>query len=507
MTDKLNTHSIVDLDTGDRVSSEAVNQRADGELVSVWTPQLGAQSIAYHSPCDMTAYGGTRGCGKSDITIGRHLKGAEKYGIFWNGLIIRKTYKQLGEIKRRLKELIALGLKANLIGGDEKAAILRFHKGGQVHLRAIQFMDDCEEYQGHQYTEISIEEATNFPFLEKMVDKLKGSLRSAHGVPCRMFFTANPGGPGHLPFKRLFYNPSTPGIPFKTAVGESCVFVQASPADNPILLKNDPMYFRRLQSIKDENLKRAWLYGDWNILAGNAFPEFRRDVHVVAPFKIPKHWFKWRAIDYGYSAPACCLWFAADEDGKVYIYRELYVTKFTPQRLAKTIVDLSVGEEFLYTVADPACWSEHEGSQTKARKMMSAGLYGLRKANNDRTTGKQEIHERLFIEEEKYWDPDAMEVKFRYSSNAVIFDTCDNLIEQISSIPVDSDNIEDVDTDAEDHAYDALRYGSMERPVQTQKPVEDWRKVYEEMGLNPYKDVIIKNGRVYSSRSSTSWRV
>jgi len=46
----------------------------------------------------------------------------------------------------------------------------------------------------------------------------------------------------------------------------------------------------------------------------------------------------------------------------------------------------------------------------------------------------------------------------------VIFDNCKNLISQLPAIPLDKNNPEDVDTKAEDHLYDALRYGVMTRP-------------------------------------------
>jgi len=46
----------------------------------------------------------------------------------------------------------------------------------------------------------------------------------------------------------------------------------------------------------------------------------------------------------------------------------------------------------------------------------------------------------------------------------IIFENCVNLIAQLPAIPVDKKNPEDVDTTAEDHLYDALRYGISSRP-------------------------------------------
>ena len=70
--------------------------------------------------------------------------------------------------------------------------------------------------------------------------------------------------------------------------------------------------------------KKQFLDGDWSAYEDAAFPEFNKDVHVVEPFDIPRNWHKFRACDWGYSSPACVLWFAIDFDNNLWIYRELY---------------------------------------------------------------------------------------------------------------------------------------------------------------------------------------
>jgi hypothetical protein len=49
-------------------------------------------------------------------------------------------------------------------------------------------------------------------------------------------------------------------------------------------------------------------------------------------------------------------------------------------------------------------------------------------------------------------------------------------------LPVDKNNPEDVDTHAEDHAYDALRYGCMSRPIH---PVS---KKFQDFGVGQTRD-------------------
>ena len=74
-----------------------------------------------------------------------------------------------------------------------------------------------------------------------------------------------------------------------------------------------------------EDLRRAHLDGDWDVHAGQYFREFSREKHVVAPFEIPHWWRRFRSMDWGYNDPCCVLWHAADGEGRVFTYRELYV--------------------------------------------------------------------------------------------------------------------------------------------------------------------------------------
>ena len=74
------------------------------------------------------------------------------------------------------------------------------------------------------------------------------------------------------------------------------------------------------------------------------------------------------------------------------------------------------------------------------------------RSKGSRVAGKNELHRRLQVDE------------FTEEPRLVFFSSCTNLISQLPSIPLDKKNPEDVDTHAEDHLYDALRYGIMTRP-------------------------------------------
>ncbi len=104
-----------------------------------------------------------RGGGKTDCAIGRQIYGAIEHGYKWNGLFIRKSYKYFAELRRRIFELIRFGLPAELKGSAQSTNYLRFENGAQIMLTVIESMDKAEFFQGQQFSEISIEEACQFP--------------------------------------------------------------------------------------------------------------------------------------------------------------------------------------------------------------------------------------------------------------------------------------------------------------------------------------------------------
>ena len=56
--------------------------------------------------------------------------------------------------------------------------------------------------------------------------------------------------------------------------------------------------------------------------AGQFFPEFRRQTHVIAPFPLPESWPRYFTMDYGLDMLAG-YFIALDEQGRAYVYREI----------------------------------------------------------------------------------------------------------------------------------------------------------------------------------------
>lgn len=92
--------------------------------------------------------------------------------------------------------------------------------------------------------------------------------------------------------------------------------------------------------------------GNWVAAEGVVYENFDRDKHTCEPFPIPASWTKIRVIDFGYTNPLVCLWAAIDPDGRIYVYREIYMTQMLVSAAARQIIDLSGDEKFEATICD-----------------------------------------------------------------------------------------------------------------------------------------------------------
>lgn len=213
------------------------------------------------------------------------------------------------------------------------------------------------------------------------------------------------------------------------------------------------------QNIDDWGIKafRAEAQHERTPPEGQAFPEFSPSIHVVEPFPIPADWLRWRAVDYGYAVPFCCLWMAQRPDGSFVVYREVYGAGWTAAEQALRVRALSGDEVYRASLGDPAMWaSNREGLKVKsvAQQYKELGVR-LTKAVNERLAGKERLHEYLDWAEGDDETPP-------FPPMLTFFSTCTNTIRTFPLLVKDQNKPEDVDTDGEDHAYDTTRYLLME---------------------------------------------
>ena len=328
--------------------------------------------------------------------------------------------------------------------------VFSFPNGSFIKLGYCDNESDVYQYQGQEYDVIGMEEATHFT--EPQMQFLTTCNRSTRtDFSPRMYYTFNPGGVGHKWVKRLFVDRDYQG----REEPSDYVFFQARVYDNLILMKNNPQYIRSLENLP-ESRRRAYLDGDWDVIEGQYFEEFRRDKHVCEPFDIPVEWKRFRSMDWGFNDPTAVYWYALAPDGHIYAYDEIYQNKTLVQDMAALIREKTGATPISYTIGSPDMWQKR-GLRTSIQGESVGEEFAKRgvpimQADNSRIVGWQRV--RAFLSDA----PDGIPW-------LQIFPNCKELIRTFPVVDTDEHNPEDVSSKCEDHACESLRYALMSRPA------------------------------------------
>jgi len=439
----------------------------------IWKPQAGPQTALVTCPVFEVFYGGARGGGKTDGVLGEFVIHADEYGENAIGLMVRRTLKQLRETIERSKVIYRpLGAVFN-----DTDKIWRFPNGARLVFAYLERDSDADNYQGHSYTRVYVEEIGNFPSATPIM-KLMATLRSGAGVPCGFRATGNPGGAGHQWVKARYIDPAPRGWqriesrftnPFtgETVVRER-VYIPSRLDDNRYLGGD---YVANLHMSGSAELVRAWLEGDWSVIAGAFFPEFGPQ-HIVKPMALPDHWTRFRSADWGSARPFSVGWWAISDGsldafprGAIIRHREWYGWNGNPNEgLRLTAEDVGVGiaqredgEKISYGVLDPAAFASDGGPSIAERIWKGSGnKVQFHRADNARVGKLGAIGG---------WDQVRSRLKGEDGRPMIyFFDTCTHLIRTLPALQHDEARPEDVDTEGEDHAPDEARYACMSRP-------------------------------------------
>ena len=436
----------------------------------IFQPNKGPQTEFLSSTEREVLYGGSAGGGKSYAML------ADPVRYFNNphfrGLLIRRTTEELRELISVSKQLYPQAIPNIRFMERDKTWVAP--SGATLWMSYLDRDDDVTRYQGQAFSWIGFDELTQwgspYPF-----DYMRSRLRTAKGSGLDLYqrATSNPGGAGHSWVKKMFIDPAPHNTSFwatdletgqilQMPKGHSQEgkplfkrrFIPATLFDNPYLAE-DGMYEANLLSLPEYQRKQL-LEGNWDVNEGAAFPEWNRQIHVVEPYNIPNSWTKFRACDYGYGSHTGVVWLAVTPSEQLVVYRELYASRVLATDLADMVLEAEQEDGTIrYGVLDSSLW--HKRGDTGPSLAEQMIIKGCRWRPSDRSkgsriAGKNEIHRRLQVDE------------FTEEPRIVFFNTCTNIISQLPSIPLDKNNSEDVDTKAEDHLYDALRYGVMTRP-------------------------------------------
>ncbi|WBP89527.1 hypothetical protein [Kitasatospora cathayae] len=411
-----------------------------------------ARQQAFHDATEFDVlYGGAAGGGKTRALLMDDLRDCMRHPGIRIGAF-RRTY---GELKESLlAELAQVGF-ASALGASWNGTEyeLRFPNRSLIMFRYAESIKDASRRQGGQYQKLTFDERTLTP--PDVVAFLESRLRSGRAdLPVLGIRSGtNPGGAGHGTVKAKFIDPTAYGTKVITDQrGRTVRFIPSKLADNPHV---NAEYADDLRNLP-EQLRKAFLDGDWDSFMGQAFAEWSHDRHTIDPISIPAEWRRVMGIDWGYAAPWAALWLAIDEDGRAWVYRELYARQVGEQQQAERILAAEAGETVGPRWADDAMWATRGDAKPIARVYADHGVHLTEAGKGGRVAGWQRL--RSYLADGPAC-PHHRAQGWESCPRLHVFRTCANLIREIPALPfATSGDPEDVDSTASDHAADALRY-------------------------------------------------
>ena len=409
-------------------------------------------------------FGGARGGGKSWAIDAKATLLANR----WAGikiLIVRRTLVELRNnhidpLKRLLKGLARY---------NQQERKFIFSNGSTITFEYFDSDKDGMKYQGVEYDVIFVDEATQLQ--EDWLKIISTCCRGVNNFPKRIYYTCNPGGPGHGYIKRIF-------IDRKYQSGERAEdyeFIQSLVTENKALMESSPEYIAFLEALPPK-LKKSWLFGDWNIADGMFFDSFRDDpehyddrqwTHVINPFKPPAHWPIYRSFDWGYGKPSSMGYWTVGENSELYRILEIYTVQYSgedpipntgvkwpPEQLFTEVAKFENEHPWLAGkkitgIADRAIWDAESGVSI-AETAAKHGIY-FNPSDSSRIPGWMQVQYRLMFDEDGF-------------PQMYIFTNCKNTIRTLPLLEFSKNKDGDLDTSGEDHAADEIRYMCMWRP-------------------------------------------
>ncbi|CAA2409733.1 Phage terminase, large subunit [Xanthomonas phage Suba] len=514
-----------------------MNQAVSDEIEVVWRPIEGtSQELAIDSRAHHTLYEGARGPGKTLTQLMRFRRRVGLgYGRYWKGVIFDREFDNLSGLVTESKKWFSKFNDGAVFLESASSYKWVWPTGEELLFRHVKKIGDYDGFHGHEYPFIGWNELTRYSngdLYDKFMscnrctftperdtphrvvrqgDKdILDAFKCADGtyrvfdtpdrkplpqIPLEVFSTTNPDGPGHNWVKARFIDIAPRGVLVSTTtrvfnpqtqqdedVTKTQITLFGSYRENKYLT---PEYVAELEKITDPNLRKAWLFGDWDISAGDAFGDLWNSAyHVIPRFAIPKGWSIDRAFDWGSSQPYSVGWWAEanGEEAKVKIGNEWFTfcppagsliqffedysapkieenkgNKLSAKNTAKRIIEIEkslkengwVEGEIFPGPADNAISNVTESdTETIEKKMADNGVTWQEsdKSKGSRTNGFQLFRDRL-------------EAVLENEGPGIYFmQNCTASISTIPKLPRDPVKVDDVDTTAIDHPWDMTRY-------------------------------------------------
>lgn len=479
----------------------------------IWSPLDGSQMLAVSCPCNHILYEGTRGPGKTDAQLMyfRRFVGLG-YGQFWRGVIFDREYKNLDDLISKSKRWFRqFGDGARFLSSGKDLKWV-WPTGEELLFRQMKTENDYWNYHGQEFPFIGWNELTKYPN-DILYDMIMSCNRASFiperhspdktkplpDIPLVVFSTTNPYGVGHNWVKQRFIDPAPPGQVVKITkdvfnprtkrredITKTQVRLFGSYKENVFL---SPEYVLELESIKDPNKRKAWLWGDWDITSGGMFDDvWSTQYNIIEPFTIPNSWRMFRSFDWGSSRPFSVGWWAESDGsdvrmpdgqyrstvkGDLFRIAEWYGWTGAPNQglrmlatqISKGIVEreLKMGyygrikpgpaDNSINDVENGNCIALDMAKKVTINGKVYNGVTWTRsnKSAGSRKNGWEKMRIAMFNAQPNGGP--------REEPGLFVFRNCqDGFIRTVPTIPRDQKDLDDVDTEAEDHAADEVRY-------------------------------------------------
>ncbi len=473
----------------------------DGKPV-VWAPQEGSQSTFMACPIFEALYHGTRGPGKTDgllMSFAQFID--EGHGTAWRGIIFRQTYPQLADVVAKSEKWFRqIFPRAKFNRSD----MWWEWPGGEMLLfRHMARPESYWNYHGHEYPFIGWEEITNWSSDECFRSMFACCRSSTKGVPRMIRATTNPYGVGHNWVKERY---RLHGQWWNTIVVEDSVDAADRPEpprcaihghidENKILTEADPKYKQTITAAaSNEAMARAWLDGSWDFVAGGMFDDvWDQRRNVVPEFDVPASWRIDRSFDWGSSRPFSVGWWAQSDgsdlhlrDGRVvstvrgdlFRVREWYGFTGRPNEglrmlavdVAKGIVERELmwgwrkqakcrvkpgpADSSIFVVENGVCIAMDMQQPVRVDGRVYRGVEWMPadKRPGSRKLGWEMM--RKLIRNARPGENGPRELPGLF----VIERECRQFLRTVLALPRDEKDLDDVDTESEDHVGDEVRY-------------------------------------------------
>lgn len=328
-----------------------------------YEPRGGAKELFY-CKADEILIEGPAGTGKSRAVLEKLLACGMKYDNI-RILIMRKTRASMTEsVLVTFEEKVLPGVLEHVKQGADRAHRKRYTlpNGSTI---VIGGMDKADKIMSTEYDIIATFETHEF--IEDEIEKLTTRLRNGVMPYQQLICDTNPAGPRH--FLNLRCNRG------------QMTRILSRHEDNPSVTES---YLNKLRGLT--GARRARLYeGKWADQEGLVY-NYDAAVHSINRFEIPKDWIRFRVIDFGYTNPFVCQWWAQDPDKNIYRYREIYFTGRLVSDHAKIIKQFP--EAIKLTIAD------HDAEDRAT--LHSLGIYTVA-AKKAITTGIQAVEQKMKV--------------------------------------------------------------------------------------------------------------